>query len=63
MKKILFFCLIFFFSFSFVEAQENRLFYYHEDGKIYLDIVGNVKIVHFNKAIEASQKEYICKDS
>ncbi len=47
-------------SLSFIQAQENQVFYYHYDEKIYLDKIENTKVIHFNNTIKASQKEDIC---
>ena len=47
-----------------MQAQENRLFYYNDDGgRIYLDKVENTKMIHFKKSIESSQKESIFRQS
>ena len=49
-----------------VQAQENRVFYYHNNEKIYLDKIENTKVIHFGKSVESSQRDYICsrlKDS
>ncbi|MCL2436185.1 MAG: S8 family serine peptidase, partial [Lentimicrobiaceae bacterium] len=41
------------------QAQENRLFYYHNNEKIYLEKVENRKVIHFGKAVESWQKDDI----
>ena len=42
------------------QAQENQVFYYYNNEKIYLDKIENAKVIHFNKTIDALQKDYIC---
>ena len=60
MKKILIIIAVLSGAFS-VQAQENRLFYYHTQGeKIYLDKIENTKIIHFEKSIDSPQKNDIC---
>ena len=43
-----------------LQAQENRVFYYNDGQKIYLDRIENTKIIQFKKTIDISQKDYIC---
>ena len=60
MKKILFVCIVLFLvSQYFGYAQENKIFYYHYDKKIYLDKVENTRVIHFNKEIGTIQKDSI----
>ena len=61
MKKIfLLIIAVFLIFFNFALANKNQLFYYHNNEKIYLDIIDNTKVIHFNKTIEIWKKDSIC---
>jgi len=59
MKKILIIILLSI-GFYFVFAQNDRVFYYHYDKKIFLDKLENTRVIHFNKTIELLRKDSIC---
>jgi len=46
-------------GFHFVFAQNDWVFYYHNDDKIYLKKIENTKVIHFNQTIEHFRKDSI----
>ena len=40
----------------FAQAQENKVFYYYKEERIYLDKIKNIKVIHFNKTL--NNKKY-----
>jgi len=61
MKKILFVSIALSLSSQYYGyTQDNLLFYYHNEHKIFINKVENERVIHFNKKIETIQKDSIC---
>ena len=59
MRKLVFTTIVFLYGLCLGYAQDGRVFYYHNDEKIHLDKIEDTKVIHFNKAIESTKKDYI----
>jgi len=60
MKKI-FLITIIFLSTCFVQAQDSKVFYYHNNKKIFLDVIENSIIINFKNDVNEFQKDKILK--